>query len=123
MAPSKDSGKEVSTISQSTLFDLKGIVSEHRSTFDKEGRIAVKGRVRPQNEALVSDLESSRGIGSRLTDRLSPGKRQIRSSVTRYHQANGNGSTKRPKPETPRTHIESFGRTATGDHADQGGKV
>jgi hypothetical protein len=54
MSPSGDAAKEASTISQSTLFDLKGIVSEHRSTFDKEGRSAVKGRLRPKDDVVVS---------------------------------------------------------------------
>lgn len=54
MSSSKNTAKEATTISQSTLFDLKGIVSEHRSTFDKEGRSAVKGRIRPKDEAMVS---------------------------------------------------------------------
>jgi hypothetical protein len=82
MAPGKDGGKEVSTISQSTLFDLKGIVSEHRSTFDKEGRIAVKGRVRPQNEALVSHQGSSRSARTGLI--IPNSRRQGTNSLVRH---------------------------------------
>lgn len=54
MSASRDAAKDAAIISQSTLFDLKGIVSEHRSTFDKEGRPAVKGRLRPKEDVVVS---------------------------------------------------------------------
>ena len=41
--PSKNKKNISGNVSQSSIFDLKGLVSEHQSTFQKEGREAVKG--------------------------------------------------------------------------------
>jgi hypothetical protein len=41
--PSKNKKNMSGIVSQSSIFDLKGLVSEHQSTFQKEGREAVKG--------------------------------------------------------------------------------
>lgn len=42
-----------SNVSQSSLFELKGMVLEHRDKFAKEGRLAVKGHVKDHSRELV----------------------------------------------------------------------
>jgi hypothetical protein len=56
--PSKNARKTAtSTVSQSSLFSLKSILSEHKDKFSKEGREAVRGDVSiGREQKRVSEL-------------------------------------------------------------------
>ena len=67
----KSKGKK-NNVSQSSIFDLKGLVSEHQSTFQKEGRDAVKGEA-GNRRGKIGELVSPARMHARLcTHRVVP---------------------------------------------------
>lgn len=57
LKPSKKS-KQTNNVSQASIFDLKGLVSEHQSKFQKEGRDAVKGEAGVRR-GIIGELVST----------------------------------------------------------------
>ncbi|KAJ9120118.1 hypothetical protein QFC22_003016 [Naganishia vaughanmartiniae] len=108
---SGSSKKEPLAISQSTLFDLKGIVSEHRSTFDKEGRTALKGRSRPKDEALSKDkfARPSPGIIKRMA-------LEARNELNRKHLAHISKASEKERQEIMRIKAEKYDKLKRGDY-------
>ncbi|KAJ9091045.1 hypothetical protein QFC19_009282 [Naganishia cerealis] len=105
------SHKEPSAISHSTLFDLKGIVSEHVSTFDKEGRTAVKGRSKPRNEHLSKDkfARPSPGIIRRMA-------LEARNELNRKHLAHISKASEEQRQEIMRIKAEKYDKLKRGDY-------
>lgn len=99
---SKTSNSKGSGVSQASLFDLKGLVSEHKSTFSKEGKNPVKG------EALLRRGNIGELVSARLTP-ISLGMNlmcvrfcglvegQILPSITESPQAYGTASSEGSK--------------------------
>ncbi|KAI5453607.1 hypothetical protein NCC49_005431 [Naganishia albida] len=111
MSSSKNAAKEATTISQSTLFDLKGIVSEHRSTFDKEGRCAVKGRIRPKDQAMSRDkfARPSPGIIKRMA-------MEARNDMNRKHLAHISKASEEQRQEIMRIKAEKYEKLRRGEY-------
>ncbi|KAJ9103949.1 hypothetical protein QFC21_002412 [Naganishia friedmannii] len=105
------SKKEPLAISQSTLFDLKGIVSEHRSTFDKEGRTAVKGRSRPKSEEPSKDkfARPSPGIIKRMA-------LEARNELNRKHLAHISKASEEERQQIMRIKAEKYDKLKRGDY-------
>lgn len=81
-----------SNVSASSLFELKGIVLEHRDKFAKEGRSAVKGEIRDHSRELVRDgpLAATFMAKARLVV-----PRQIQSSIAWHRPTYGARGQKR----------------------------